>query len=45
VALVLSLSVMISCYQLEVRALTIAILVTCAIMGHFLWLRPARGRP
>jgi len=36
-ALLLSLSVMISCYQLEVRALTVAILVIAVITGHFLW--------
>jgi ethanolamine permease len=36
-SLILSLAVMVSCYQLEVRALSIAILVTGAIMGHFLW--------
>jgi ethanolamine permease len=44
IALVLSLSVMVSCYQLEVRALTIAILVIAVLTAHFLLLHPARPR-
>jgi ethanolamine permease len=44
IALVLSLSVMVSCYQLEVRALTIAILVIALLTAHFLLLHPARPR-
>jgi ethanolamine permease len=42
IALLLSLSVMVSCYELEVRALTLAILVIVFLTAHFLWLHPAR---
>lgn len=44
IALILSLSVMVSCYQLEVRALSVAILVIGVLTAHFLWLHPARKR-
>jgi ethanolamine permease len=44
VALFLSLSVMVSCYQLEVRALQIAIAAICVLVAQFVWLRPARLR-
>ena len=44
VALLLSLAVMVSCYQLEARALTIAILVIAVLAAHFLVLHPARPR-
>ena len=42
VALLLSLSVMVSCYQLEVRALQIAIAAIAVLVAQFLWLKPAR---
>ncbi len=42
--LVLSGSVMVSCYQLEVRALSVAILVIALLMAHFTWLHPAGRR-
>ena len=44
VAMLLSLSVMVSCYQLEVRALRVAILALVALTLHFIWLHPARPR-
>jgi ethanolamine permease len=44
IALILSVSVMVSCYQLEVRALSVAILVIGVLTAHFLWLHPARKR-
>jgi ethanolamine permease len=44
VALALSLSVMVSCYRLEVRALQIAIAAIVVLVGQFLWLNPARLR-
>jgi ethanolamine permease len=44
VALVLSLSVMVSCYQLETRALQIAIAVIVVLIAQFIWLKPARLR-
>jgi ethanolamine permease len=44
-ALLLSLSVMVSCYQLEVRALSAAILVIALLMAHFVWFVPARTEP
>jgi ethanolamine permease len=44
VALVLSLSVMVSCYRLEVRALQIAIAAIALLVAQFLWLKPARFR-
>jgi len=44
VALVLSLSVMVSCYQLEVRALQIAIAAIAVLIAQFVWFRPARLR-
>jgi ethanolamine permease len=44
VALLLSLSVMVSCYQLEVRALQIAIAAIAVLIAQFVWLRRARLR-
>jgi ethanolamine permease len=44
VALLLSLSVMVSCYQLEARALQIAIAVIALLIAQFVWLKPARLR-
>lgn len=44
VALVLSLAVMVSCYQLEVRALQIAIAAIALLIAQFMWFRPARVR-
>jgi ethanolamine permease len=44
VALLLSLSVMVSCYRLEVRALQIAIAAIVVLIAQFVWLRPARLR-
>ena len=44
VALLLSVSVMVSCYELEVRALSVAIVVIALLMAHFVWLHPARPR-
>jgi ethanolamine permease len=44
VALFLSLAVMVSCYQLEVRALQIAIAVIALLIAQFVWLKPARLR-
>ena len=44
VALLLSLAVMVSCYQLEVRALQIAIAAIAVLIAQFLWFRPARLR-
>ena len=44
VALLLSLSVMLSCYQLEARALQVAILAIVLLIAQFHWLRPARLR-
>jgi ethanolamine permease len=41
VALFLSLAVMVSCYQLEARALQIAIAVIVLLIAQFLWLKPA----
>ena len=43
-SLILALVVMASCYQLEMRALTIAILATVAIMVHFYWFHSRRHR-
>jgi ethanolamine permease len=42
VALVLSLSVMVGCYRLEVRALTVAVAAIIVMVAQFLWLRPGR---
>jgi ethanolamine permease len=44
VALFLSLAVMVSCYQLEARALQIAIAVIAVLIAQFVWLKPARLR-
>jgi ethanolamine permease len=44
VALVLSLAVMVSCYQLEVRALQVAIVAIALLIAQFMWLKPARLR-
>jgi ethanolamine permease len=44
VALLLSLSVMVSCYQLEARALQIAIAAIAVLIVQFIWLKPARLR-
>jgi ethanolamine permease len=44
VALILSLSVMVSCYELEVRALQIALAAIVLLIAQFIWLRPARLR-
>ena len=44
VALFLSLAVMVSCYQLEARALQVAIAVIALLMAQFIWLKPARLR-
>ena len=44
VALLLSLAVMVSCYQLEARALQIAIAAIALLIAQFVWLRPARLR-
>jgi len=44
VALALSLSVMVSCYQLEVRALQIAIAAIAVLIVQFMWLKPAQLR-
>jgi hypothetical protein len=35
---------MVSCYQLQVRALQIAIAAICVLVAQFVWLRPARLR-
>jgi ethanolamine permease len=43
-ALFLSLAVMVSCYQLEARALQIAIAVIAVLIAQFVWLKPARLR-
>jgi ethanolamine permease len=43
-ALVLSLAVMVSCYQLEVRALQVAIVAIALLIAQFVWLKPARLR-
>jgi ethanolamine permease len=42
IALVLSISVMVSCYELEVRALKIAIAGIIVLIAQFLWLGSAR---
>jgi ethanolamine permease len=42
VALALSLSVMVSCYQLEVRALQIAVAAIAVLIAQFMWLKPAQ---
>jgi len=42
IALILSLSVMVSCYRLEVRALTIAIAALAGLIALFVWRKPAR---
>ncbi len=44
VALLLSLSVMVSCYQLEARALQVAIAAIVLLIVQFVWLGPARLR-
>jgi ethanolamine permease len=44
VALLLSLAVMVSCYQLEVRALQVAIAAIALLIAQFVWLKPARLR-
>ena len=44
VALLLSLTVMVSCYRLEVRALQIAMGAIVVLIAQFLWLKPARVR-
>jgi ethanolamine permease len=44
VALLLSLAVMVSCYQLEARALQVAIAAIALLIAQFVWLRPARLR-
>jgi ethanolamine permease len=44
VALLLSLAVMVSCYQLEARALQIAIAAIAVLIAQFMWLKPARLR-
>ncbi len=44
VALGLSLAVMVSCYQLQVRALQIAIAAIVLLIVQFVWLKPARLR-
>jgi ethanolamine permease len=44
VALFLSLAVMVSCYQLEARALQVAIAVIALLIAQFIWLKPARLR-
>jgi amino acid transporter len=44
VALLLSLTVMVSCYRLEVRALQIAMGAILVLIAQFLWLKPARVR-
>jgi len=44
VALLLSLAVMVSCYQLEARALQVAIAAIALLVAQFVWLRPARLR-
>jgi hypothetical protein len=36
--------VMVSCYQLEARALQIAIAVIAVLIAQFVWLKPARMR-
>jgi ethanolamine permease len=41
-ALVLSISVMVSCYELEVRALKIAIAGLIVLIAQFLWFGSAR---
>ncbi len=41
IALLLSVSVMVSCYGLEFRALSVAILLLVLLMTHFVWLHPA----
>jgi amino acid transporter len=43
-AMLLSLAVMVSCYQLEVRALQIAIALIALLIAQFVWLKPARLR-
>lgn len=45
VALLLSLAVMVSCYQLEARALQVAIVSIAVLIAQFVWLKPARLRP
>jgi len=40
VALLLSLAVMVSCYQLEARALQVAIAGIAVLIAQFVWLRP-----
>jgi hypothetical protein len=35
---------MVSCYQLEARALQVAIAVIALLMAQFIWLKPARLR-
>jgi hypothetical protein len=35
---------MVSCYQLEVRALQIAIAAIAVLIAQFVWLRPAIAR-
>jgi ethanolamine permease len=44
VALLLSLAVMVSCYQLEARALKVAIVAIGLLIAQFVWLKPARLR-
>jgi len=44
IALLLSLAVMVSCYQLEVSALRVAIVALLLIAAHFVWLHPGRPR-
>jgi ethanolamine permease len=44
VALLLSIAVMVSCYQLEVGALRIAIVAILLLAAHFVWLHPGRPR-
>ena len=44
VALLLSLSVMVSCYQLEARALQVAILVIVLLIAQLRWLGPVRSQ-
>lgn len=42
VASVLSIAVMVSCYQLEARALQVAIVLIALLMAQFVWARPKR---
>ncbi|HWG72243.1 MAG TPA: amino acid permease [Steroidobacteraceae bacterium] len=44
VALFLSLAVMVSCYQLEARALQVAIAAIAVLIAQFVWFRPVRLR-